>query len=464
LKMGKWFDWQKVSDGPFQGTPSMRSRGLGASGYILEMRNKAGDIMVFVDRQKYPDGIMNRGGAGLIEQMPIGGIGFGGVYARGKNGALYDQDIFNDDPISGKWRKVASPGKFISDVYSTPSITGYAYVHGEGTEHQLAYAEVPLQDRQQNKITTWQNLGKPGMANGKKGMQGPPAVIGTNNQTHILVRGQDNHLWHLSGQYDERYEKASFGKWTNLGGGLTQPPVVTYTGDGFKCFVVGEKQELQVISWSNGKWSGFKNLGGKLNGLPAAITLHGNNLTYVYGRGVHGKLWCLREKEEGWRPWYSLGGKIEGDPALWQDPDYATGGAYITCMVRGEKGQLWSKTLKLTKSEYARIEPANEGKTIQYTMQAGDWLYRIGNSLNVDINAIKRANSKIANFDHLQAGTKLTVPVTVKAGNVRYVVQEGDSLARVAAALGSSVAGIKKANKIQNENWIQIGQSLNVPV
>lgn|GEM_PF-6306753 len=44
-----------------------------------------------------------------------------------------------------------------------------------------------------------------------------------------------------------------------------------------------------------------------------------------------------------------------------------------------------------------------------------------------------------------------------------YVVQRGDTLARIAARYGTSVAALAQANRISNPNRIAVGQRINVP-
>jgi LysM repeat protein len=65
----------------------------------------------------------------------------------------------------------------------------------------------------------------------------------------------------------------------------------------------------------------------------------------------------------------------------------------------------------------------------------------------------------------MQLPTATTVPLGLPQGQkVEYIVQSGDSLARIAALFNSTEADIIKENNIIDPNAIQVGQLLIIPV
>jgi hypothetical protein len=268
--------------------------------------------------------------------------------ATGNDNCLYH---IESNGSQFRWQKTFGPGRFLGTVFSWATQDGYAEILGEGTDHQLAYACVtPEQDR--DNIKQWENLGQPGEAGGKKGLNGPPAVVLDERGLHVLVRGQDNHLWHIFGKDNQRRGARSFGRWTNLGGGLTQAPVAIRTQKGIECFVIGDNNEPFVNAWDGTHWSGFESLGGQLHGLPAAIYINGVNKTLVLGRGAHDELWYCQRNRIGWQEWQSLGDGLTGDPAAWEESFSDNGEAMISCMVLRKNGELWLRELQLRMDKY----------------------------------------------------------------------------------------------------------------
>lgn len=349
--MGKWQAWEKIWDGPYQGTPGLSYPGeLGLGGedtvYAITVRDRAGNVIRRIPPMHGgKESAVNSGGAGIIAHL---GIEAGGYLATGSDKCLYGMDI------DYSWRKVGGPGRFLSAVYSSISMDAYAEILGEGTEHQLAYSFVTPEQNQNNTITQWEDLGQPGEPGGKKGLNGRPAVMYDVNDArglHVLVRGQDNHLWHIYGKGREYTEKRSFGSWTNLGGGLTQVPVAISTPDGIECFVVGEKKELLVKTWDGKRWSGFVSLGGQLKGLPAAASVWGSDSTFVFGRGIHDQLWYRRRSGSNWQEWQSVGDQLTSDPAVWAGLTSNNGEGQVSCVVLRRNGELWERSYQFRISE-----------------------------------------------------------------------------------------------------------------
>jgi hypothetical protein len=348
--MERWKDWAKVSAGPYQGKPELTMSGIGESGYVIHVRDRAGNVIKLIPSAPGRTGaIVNTGGAGIIAHLATGPTRMGGFLATGSDNCLYH---IESNGSQHRWQKTFGPGRFLGTVFSSATLDGYAEILGEGTDHQLAYACVtPEQDR--DNIKQWENLGQPGEAGGKKGLNGPPAVVFDGRGLHVLVRGQDNHLWHTFGKDNERQGTRSFSRWTNLGGGLTQVPVAIRTQKGIECFVIGENQEPFVDVWDGTRWSGFESLGGQLQGLPTAIYIHGGNKTLVFGRGAHDKLWYCQRNGTDWQEWQSLGDDLTGDPAVWEESLSGNGEGLISCVILRQNGALWLRELQLTKDEYS---------------------------------------------------------------------------------------------------------------
>jgi LysM repeat protein len=101
-----------------------------------------------------------------------------------------------------------------------------------------------------------------------------------------------------------------------------------------------------------------------------------------------------------------------------------------------------------------------------YVVQRGDTLASIARWFGTTVQAIASANG-IYNVNFIYPGQQLIIP----AGSYpqpqpqpqNYIVQRGDTLARIAARFGTTVWAIAQANNIQNINWIYAGMYLTIP-
>lgn len=105
--------------------------------------------------------------------------------------------------------------------------------------------------------------------------------------------------------------------------------------------------------------------------------------------------------------------------------------------------------------------------SVTYTVQPGDTLYRIAARFGTTVAAISSANN-IANPNLIYPGQVLTIPATSGgstpgAPQVTYTVAPGDTLYRIAVKFGTSVSAIAVANNITNPNLIYPGQVLVIP-
>ena len=103
-----------------------------------------------------------------------------------------------------------------------------------------------------------------------------------------------------------------------------------------------------------------------------------------------------------------------------------------------------------------------------YTIQWGDTIGRIASVCGVTVDAIYAANPGLGGY--LYAGQVINIPGGIPTPpnppptGGTYVVQRGDTLGKIAARIGSSVAAILAVNpQIWNPNLIYVGQVINLP-
>lgn len=94
-----------------------------------------------------------------------------------------------------------------------------------------------------------------------------------------------------------------------------------------------------------------------------------------------------------------------------------------------------------------------------YVVQWGDTLAKIARRAGVSVNDILAANPTIYNASLIYVGQVLNVPSTP----TYYTVQSGDTMRIIAAKYGTSVYSLQLLNpQIQNINWIYAGQIIRV--
>ncbi len=109
----------------------------------------------------------------------------------------------------------------------------------------------------------------------------------------------------------------------------------------------------------------------------------------------------------------------------------------------------------------------------KYTVKPGDSLIGIAASYGVSAQAIQTANN-IQDPNSVKVGQVLTIPGSSPPApaaptpaptptSIQYTVKPGDSLGKIAASTGVSVAAIQSANNIQDQNSIKVGQVLTIP-
>ena len=93
-----------------------------------------------------------------------------------------------------------------------------------------------------------------------------------------------------------------------------------------------------------------------------------------------------------------------------------------------------------------------------YTVKAGDSLWKIANQYNTTVDQIKALNNLTSNT--LSIGQILKIPAQENYTN--YYVQSGDSLWKIANQFNTTVDRIKELNNLTSNN-LQIGQLLIIP-
>jgi lipoprotein-anchoring transpeptidase ErfK/SrfK len=110
-----------------------------------------------------------------------------------------------------------------------------------------------------------------------------------------------------------------------------------------------------------------------------------------------------------------------------------------------------------------------------YIVQPGDTLGTIAARFGVSATALARANG-IANPDRIYIGQNLVIPGKSGSGGSTaapkppssapatgtYIVQQGDTLAKIAARYGTTIQNLMNLNGISNPNRIWVGQRLRV--
>jgi LysM repeat protein len=106
----------------------------------------------------------------------------------------------------------------------------------------------------------------------------------------------------------------------------------------------------------------------------------------------------------------------------------------------------------------------------QYTVKAGDWLYKIARENGVSPQALIAANPKINPNAVLIPGTVITIPGSstpapgsTTTGQKTYVVKGGDNLFRIALNNGTTYQTLAQLNNIPAPYTVYPGQVLKLP-
>ena len=152
-------------------------------------------------------------------------------------------------------------------------------------------------------------------------------------------------------------------------------------------------------------------------------------------------------------------------------PPYSLGGSYVF------QGFIYlpisfdedTKTKETTKE--ATKETATKATT--HTVKAGENLSAIAAKYGVSLDALKKANTQIKNYNIIYAGQKIKIPTSVSSNKptnttaskkITHTVKTGEYLDLIAKKYGVSLDALKKANpQIKNFSLIYAGQKINIP-
>ena len=104
--------------------------------------------------------------------------------------------------------------------------------------------------------------------------------------------------------------------------------------------------------------------------------------------------------------------------------------------------------------------PTPDTGSIKYTVQEGDSLWKIAQRYGTTVEAIKSLNGLTG--DLLNIGQVLQIPASQPGPSIRYTVRPGDSLWLIAQRYNTTVDAIKKLNNLTSD-ILNIGQVLQIP-
>ncbi|MGX9921797.1 LysM peptidoglycan-binding domain-containing protein [Streptomyces sp. NPDC002248] len=109
----------------------------------------------------------------------------------------------------------------------------------------------------------------------------------------------------------------------------------------------------------------------------------------------------------------------------------------------------------------AKPKPAPAAKPSTYRVRAGDTLSGIASKHGTTVAKLAALNG-IANPNVIRVGQVLKLTGSPAAKSTTYRVRAGDTLSGIAAAHGTTVAKLAKANGIKNPDVIRVGQTLKI--
>jgi LysM repeat protein len=116
--------------------------------------------------------------------------------------------------------------------------------------------------------------------------------------------------------------------------------------------------------------------------------------------------------------------------------------------------------------------PVRSASDSSYVIQRGDTLAKIATRYGVtvkqltDLNGIKNPNMIVPGQTLKIPGTTTTAPAATSSSSgsqKTYTVQAGDNLAGIAAKFGVTIQALQQANNLSNPDQIYTGQILKIP-
>ncbi|MCS6963476.1 LysM peptidoglycan-binding domain-containing M23 family metallopeptidase [Thermoflexus sp.] len=128
-------------------------------------------------------------------------------------------------------------------------------------------------------------------------------------------------------------------------------------------------------------------------------------------------------------------------------------------MARGCGGLLMGLALTL-----ALARPAFAQEPVRYTVQPGDTLTRIAARFGTTVSAIVEANG-LTNPNRIYVGQVLVIPIraSIPSHGRVHIVQPGETLYRIARRYGTTVERLMALNGLNHPSRIFVGQVLQIP-
>ncbi|MGM0883137.1 MAG: LysM peptidoglycan-binding domain-containing protein [Bacillota bacterium] len=123
-----------------------------------------------------------------------------------------------------------------------------------------------------------------------------------------------------------------------------------------------------------------------------------------------------------------------------------------------------SGTINVNDVELVSETPAVQN-TIDYTVISGDTLWKIAAKFNTTVSKMVTINNLDPN-KYLYVGQKLKIPAVKTVEPVQpstYKVQTGDTLWKIAQKFGTTIAAFVSANGLDPAKYLQVGQTLTIP-
>jgi hypothetical protein len=217
------------------------------------------------------------------------------VFARSSNRSLAQTSL----PKGGSWSAFTNlGGTWPADPAALAEANGGTQVFAVGLTSNL-YVDTLTG-------TTWS-----GWVDLGGSYQGTPAAV--QNQAgavEVFVRGTNRHMVEV----DQAAGSTTWGT-TDLGGiWANDPAALAEAGGGTQVFAVGDTSNLYADTLTGATWSGWANLQGSNEGVPAAVQDHSGTV-WVFVRGAVGALWETHLPSGGsWTTLASLGGQWRDNP------------------------------------------------------------------------------------------------------------------------------------------------------
>ena len=126
----------------------------------------------------------------------------------------------------------------------------------------------------------------------------------------------------------------------------------------------------------------------------------------------------------------------------------------------GQKLQIPSNYIDKLNS--TNINTNNRNHSLSYTTKMGDSLWSIAKKFGVSVENLLKVND-LRQQDFIYIGQELQIPLHTHSNDI-YSVTSGDSLWSIARGLNINVQDLARINNIKNQNHLYVGQELILPL